>query len=480
MVPQDCFDLAARVGGGPVSAEDKERLREAMEEDPSERRPFMAAALLALADSCGRAGLETEEDTLRRRAEEIQRRQERGTAEEPMAAPAIDGTTGTSAPGLVAMAHAGLIFIPGQESCPTHLDFLPMQIAQDARKLEDAGQLDEAEEKYKHAVAAAEPGPLASPDDDDVTLRLGDLAGFYERRGRLNEARVLLERAVAMKDRSGTFPGPHAVLRLQLVDVVLAEGDLAAAEAHLRRALELDESFREAPPSTLEKLAIVCARQGRREEAWTFSQRALDVPGNPAGISEGSSGPSWLEALLAHDAHERGDAQAAESHWREALAILQSHGQAESALAAQALKELGGARLRMGQHAEALPFFRRALAIQERRLGWTAAPTAGLALELGVCLNNVGQRGEAETLLRRALAWAEGQSYDHAGHALIAIHLCYVLEGQNRFEEAEQCARQALAQMRQADGPPDPSVEKNIEDTFRRLAVAQGRSVERG
>ena len=127
------------------------------------------------------------------------------------------------------------------------------------------GNADGARALFTAAVALAE---ASGPRDASVVLHAW--ATFEGDRGRLQEARALLRRAVAADPR-------HAAAHCSLGRLAEAHGDVPAAAAHYSAALAAEPKH--AP--SLQALALLAARQGRFAKAREIFQRALgDLPDN--------------------------------------------------------------------------------------------------------------------------------------------------------------------------------------------------------
>ncbi len=237
-------------------------------------------------------------------------------------------------------------------------------------------------------------------------------------------------------------PPETVTAHTNLAAVLIQKGDLAGAEAELRRALQMQPAYFPAMIS----LAQALVRQGRVEEALETTGRALrsaDRPqagayvqlallavraGRPvqaesllrqlAGLRPEEAGiPAALGALAA----EAGDSPGAERHLRAALAI--------DPACAEAMARLFQIRREAGREAELEPEVRRALQTNERSVlhhNW-----------LGLILSARGRTAEAEASFRRALDLAP----DFGG---TMVNLGSLYGRQGRLEEAAAVLSRAV------------------------------------
>jgi tetratricopeptide (TPR) repeat protein len=228
------------------------------------------------------------------------------------------------------------------------------------------------------------------------------------------------------------------------LDALRAEiaGDLAAAEGHLRRALEMAPEH----VGALHQLATLTLRLGRPAEAEAAAERALallpeDAPlwltlgsawralGRPEAAIGAARRALALQSPFPHAEHllgsallDLGQAEAAAAHFRQALESGLDHAEAQSSLgaglaalhraedavrhcetalppaSAPAWRDLGAVLLALGREAEALDRFRRAAAL--------APDDAESRYGMGVALTRLGRLDEAVAALDEAVALA--------------------------------------------------------------------------
>jgi tetratricopeptide (TPR) repeat protein len=197
----------------------------------------------------------------------------------------------------------------------------------------------------------------ASPAEQDVA---GVLAVLQARRGRFDEARELIARALAeLEDRGLDDQAAVGRYRLGLVDALA--GDLAASERSFRRALALVP--REGGPIRAQAaaaLARVVVEQGRPEEA-------LEL----AAVAERDAAPEDLPTQVEWRA-ARARAFAALERFAEAeslarIAVRLAEQTDAAPVRGEALLDLAQVRWLAGRANEALSVARRALRGFERR-----------------------------------------------------------------------------------------------------------------
>lgn len=215
-------------------------------------------------------------------------------------------------------------------------------------------------------------------------------------RGRREEAIGLLKRALTHREDPGV---------LSDLAVVLAQSGRAEdAEAALRRALELRESY----PEAHNNLGLLLGARGRVVDAERALRRALELR---EGYPEAHNN---LGALLAR----QGRAAEAESAYRRALDLRPTYPEAHN--------NLGVLLSRRGQVAEAEAAHRCALALRE------SYPEAHS--NLGVLLAARGGTREAEAEYRRALELAPDQHGARWNLGLLQLSLGRYDEGWRNYE----------------------------------------------
>jgi non-specific serine/threonine protein kinase/serine/threonine-protein kinase len=112
----------------------------------------------------------------------------------------------------------------------------------------------------------------------DTLTSSNNLAVAYQHLGRYAEAQPLMERTIAGAERVlGPKHPTYGIYVHSLGELMLAKGDLASAERHLRRALVIYElqTGHEFLGLVLYELAQVCAKQNKTDQALSFLERAV-------------------------------------------------------------------------------------------------------------------------------------------------------------------------------------------------------------
>jgi protein O-mannosyl-transferase len=261
----------------------------------------------------------------------------------------------------------------------------------------------DSERLWNHALAVS-PSSMAHFHVGRFAAQRGDLAG----------AEKHLRRAIEINPTND-------VIESNLALVLARQGNLTEATAHFYRALKINP----ADPATLNNMGITLARQGKLDEAMQHFQRALEIrPGDASGHTN-----------LANVSLARGDLDGAAKHLRLAVEIdpadAENHYNFAMVLAQR------------GSLAEATQHLRR---VVELKPGDAAA-----ANNLAITLAKQGQLGEAAQRFEDALRVNPDLAEAHAG-------LARVLAMQKKPEEAMRHYQEALkilkAQQR-AEASPD-------------------------
>jgi tetratricopeptide (TPR) repeat protein len=328
------------------------------------------------------------------------------------------------------------------------------------------------------SAAAPHPNPLpASGEWEYIALATRLMALAYPAgeigpddvrtwpRCRLLEPHVGAVLAIAPND--GAHASHTLLLLNQYVLHLKARAEYAAAEPHLRRALEIEQSLHgtEHPgiAAHLGNLAALLQATNRLTEAEPVVRRAL-------GIAEAHLGPDHPDvadglSTLAQLLHRTDRAAEAEPLMRRALRIDENaHGPDHPAVA----RDLGHlARLLQDTSRldESEPLYRRALAIDEEIHG-PEHPTVGIRLNnLAGLLQETDRLAEAEPLLRRAVSIFERRLGDnHPDTAISLDNLAELLRITNRPAEAEPLMRRVLDIDEQIYGPDHPALARDLND----------------
>ena len=185
----------------------------------------------------------------------------------------------------------------------------------------------DSETLWNHALAAS-PSSMAHFHVGRFTAQRGDLA----------EAEKHLRRAVEINPTND-------VIQSNLALVLARQGNLPEATAHFYRALEINP----ADPATLNNMGITLAQQGKLDEAIQHFQRSLEIKPNDA------SGHTNMANLLL----DRGDVDGATKHLRVAIEIDPADADNHNSLAIISAKR--------GNLAEATEYLRRVVELKPAR-----------------------------------------------------------------------------------------------------------------
>ncbi len=236
--------------------------------------------------------------------------------------------------------------------------------------LQGRGQYDEARGLLERALAITE--IAYGPDCFEAVAQLGKLAAVLQDMDRLGDARVCLERALAVDETVLGPNHPDVASDLSKLAVLLwSEGDTPEARRCFHDALVIDEAaYGPADPIVardLANLGLVLADLGELHEARRSLERAL-------AIVESALGPGHPEVgthldNLAMVLQECGLLAAARACLERSLAIAESSEGPGHPAVAGVLNNLAVVLSHLGEPAAARRCFDRALAIDEAALG---------------------------------------------------------------------------------------------------------------
>ncbi len=238
---------------------------------------------------------------------------------------------------------------------------------------------------------------------------------------------------------------------LRLGILAAARGDLRGAEVQLRRALAVLEAA-DKDGSTQRWVETACALHvlgtlaqdaGRLEEAETFFRRAVSLAETHAG------GRSWELAygmgLLAQLRLLRGDVREAEHLAAGALRLGEKALGPHDPELARILTILADVRMSGRRPEEAEPLLRRADRLVALR-GGSPALQLSVAVRRGALQMSLGRYHEAEPILERALELAEdalGSAHPQLSRVILPLAECYRVR--NRLRDALALYERALA-----------------------------------
>jgi tetratricopeptide (TPR) repeat protein len=132
----------------------------------------------------------------------------------------------------------------------------------------------------------------------------------------------------------------------------------------------------------------------------------------------------------------------------------------DEAIRAELLDRVGLRQINLGQYPAAETTYRQALAMREKRLGADHESTLGSMYNIGAALRFQGRYEEAESMIRRTVARQEEVlGYEHRGTLVSRIRLAEIIVcSKGDYKEAELIMRQTLAHLEKEFGPEDDNI----------------------
>lgn len=283
------------------------------------------------------------------------------------------------------------------------------------RVYRNLGLYDQAQSLLEETIALRRRAPGRR---ESIATGLDELAELSRLQGRYDVALSLLDEAHGLRPsgNSGTAVARHLDIRGK---VLLAKGELDAAEREVHRALELNRAA---------------------------------LPAVPAAVAENLNN-------LAAIAFGRGRLSEAESRFREALRLRRSALGGDHPLVAATLNNLATVLTQAGRHGEAREVLEEALSLYLQLLGDHHPRVATTRNNLGLIHMALGREAEALGLFERSLE--ERRRLFPSGHPDVAqslTNLGLLLHDLGRLEEAERALREATELQRRIHGDSHPAV----------------------
>jgi eukaryotic-like serine/threonine-protein kinase len=271
--------------------------------------------------------------------------------------------------------------------------------------LKSVGRLQDARDLYARAVAVEE--EIGGPN---LHKWLSNLAAAEEDLGEYESARRLLERALDIGiRREGKADVQVDVTLLNLAGVLRAQEEFAGALPLFERAVTMDERVfgKESVGVAygLGEMGELCLAMGDRTRARELIGRSIETSERVLGAEHpGLAAPLTYEGRLF----------LAEGKPREALALFErarrllerALGDEDHPEIANILVDLAQARMNLGDVAAGEPILRRALGIQRRTLVARHRDLVPTLTKLAGALRDSGHAPEARTLLAEAVGIA--------------------------------------------------------------------------
>jgi eukaryotic-like serine/threonine-protein kinase len=381
---------------------------------------------------------------------------------------AIYDNLGMHAEALELFRRAELIE-PGAQTPDEHV-LLQDRIAQALLfKNDDAA----AESTARAAVAYAEANGLSDKIKGDVLNTLGMV---LEGRDRYDEARPILERALALRRASAGRTEVSATLH-NLGMVARNEDRLTDADVLLREALALtDAEHGETHPrslNTLDQLAVVLRNQGHLEEAETIVRRVLAAREKLHGFE--STFVANAENEVGSVVHDLGHFKEAITHYQRAIDIEQRLKGPDTTDVIMPLNNLASALDDMGDWAAAEPLFRRSLALRTALYPGDNPPVARALGNLARVLGRLGKSDEARTQWQTGYdMWKRALPEPNSNHLIVTLNGGNLALLRGDVIEAERLLQEARA-LDATLTEVFPLVRANVHRLDGRVAIAQGR-----
>ncbi len=270
--------------------------------------------------------------------------------------------------------------------------------------------------------------------------QLNELAEMLYQQGKYQEARPLMQRALAIREKVLGPEHPDTAGSLnKLAMLYFTLGQYDQALPLYRRALAINKKVLgpEHPDTatSLNNLAELYITLGQYDQALPLHQRALAISEKVLGPEHADTATSLnnLAALYS----TLGQYDQALPLYQRALVIREKVLGLEHADTATSLNNLAVLYRTLGQYDQALPLYQRALAITERVLGLEHADTATSLNNLAVLYRTLGQYDQALPLYQRALAIREKVlGPEHAGTATSLNNLALLYRTLGQYDQA--------------------------------------------
>jgi tetratricopeptide (TPR) repeat protein len=327
-----------------------------------------------------------------------------------------------------------------------------------ATRQQNAGQPDEAEQAYRHALTYLQDQPETNSIRTSISVIYHQLGNTAYRRARLDEADDWYRQAIQIREELG-LRALVATDYHQLGITAQDRGRLDQADDWFRKALTIFEKLGDRPHTAIAygQLGSTASSRARLDEADDWYRKALTI------FEELGDRPNMANTYyhLGMTAQDRGRLDEADDWYREVLTIFEELGDRHGM--ARLYAQLGSAAYLRGRLDEADDWYRKALTIAEE-LG----DRPGMAItynHLGMTAQDRGRLDEADDWYRKALTIAE-ELGDRPHTANAYYHLATAAQDRGRLDEADDWYRKALTIFQEVDNRP------NMALTYYHLATA--------
>lgn len=300
------------------------------------------------------------------------------------------------------------------------------------------------------------------PDHPQIAESLHNLAVLYEHDEQYHQAEQMYLRVLSLDERRGETGHPDAIKTLNnLALMYYLQGEYPQAETAYQRILTIYEHslFPDHPDITytLNGLGTLAEKRGDNQQAAKLYQRALTIRERAFGKEHSETAHSINKSARINELH--GNYQQAEALYQQALAIGEKTLGVEHPDVALFLNNLAFLAYKQGHYTQAEPLYQRALSIYELAPGTERSAVAQVLTNLGLLYHKTKNEERAEALLRQALMIREQISgMTHPETAQSLSHLADLLADQGRNKEAEPFFQRALTILLHTFGPVHPDV----------------------
>jgi len=294
--------------------------------------------------------------------------------------------------------------------------------------------------------------------DPQVQARLMQTMGAtYRGLGLYDQARTLLEHAIAIQKRALGPGNPETLRSMSLLGVVLEGlGRREDSETVLREALSEQQKVLgpEAPETmdTVGYLSDTLTMEGRLAEAEGLIRRTLANQKRTLGPEN----PATLRSMrsLCRNLHDQGRLAAAEKLDRETIALEEHALGPDHPGTLWTMNQLALVFQEQGRYAEAEKLFRETLAVSTRVLGPDHNNTRAALANVGLVLRQEGHLQEAEAIQRQELVATRSTEGPENPDTLDSMNeLGITLGKEHKLEESEKLLRASLGTAMTTLGP---------------------------
>ncbi|HEY4033613.1 MAG TPA: toll/interleukin-1 receptor domain-containing protein, partial [Ktedonobacteraceae bacterium] len=340
-----------------------------------------------------------------------------------------------------------------------------------------------------HALSIYE--EVLGAEHPETAIILNDLALLYHDQGKYEQAKSLLQRSSALKERVLRARHFSATTLNNLVLLPHDQEEYEQAKLFYQQSLTTtEEQAAEVEPSEtatrLNNLALLYFAQGKYEQAEPVYLRALDICEKVWGTEHAQFATTLDNLALLY--RSQGKYEQAELLYQRTLTIKEKVWgtsrpselhldlvNGEHPEIATTLNNLALLYCDQSKYEQAEPLYQRALTITEEKLGAEHSSTATIVDNLANLYRSQGKYELAGPLYQRALTIREKvRGTDHPETAITLNNLARLYCDQGKYELVEPLYRQALDIYEKTWGTEHPEV-ATILDNLAQLYSVQGK-----